>query len=503
MNRKIQLRGLAFAATVLAVVGLGVSPCAFAQEPQPDPNPVQESPAQDPSQPSDPASPARTQPKPAGRENPIFNEDEANQVQDPNALRPDTNALTGVLVPTVGNPEMRHSYFVPGLQYGNFIRSNAFANPNVTDWNTTSYVAGSLSLLQQWSRAQLAVNYTGGGLFSTDKSQGNATFHQADLVQSFAFRRWNLAIIDQFSYLPQTQFGFATTSVLATPGISGPLGPALPAMQASYQPSQTIFSSLGRRYSNATTAEAAYNLTTRSAITFAASYGLLRFEDPGNFDTNDTIFSAGYDYSLSKIDTIGVLYRYTSYRFLGASESVQDHVTELAYGRKITGRTALQLFVGPEVTSFRLPNGETNQSVSVAGGANLTYTIPRSTLSASYNHGVTGGSGVFTGALTDQIQGTASRNLTRLWAGEITFGYARNAALSSASGVISNSVFDAWYAGGELRRPVGRNANLSVGYTAYIEGSNPALCATGDCTTFVQHQVALSFQWHARPFVLR
>jgi len=503
MKQKFQLRILHLAAALFVVVALAVSPCAYAQDPQPDPYPVQENPQQDPSQPSEPAPPAQSQPKPAGRENPIFNADEDSEIKDPNALRPDTNALTGVMVPTVGNPEMRHSYFVPGIQYGNFIRSNAFANPNVTDWNTTSYVAGNLSLLERWSRAQLSVNYTGGGLFSTDKSQGNGSFHQLDLVQSFELRRWSLSVIDQFSYLPQTQFGFATTTVLATPGINGPLGSALPVMQASYQPSQSIFSSLGNRYSNAATIEAAYKISTRSSVTVAASYGLLRYVEPGNIDTNDSIFSAGYDYALTKTDTIGILYRFTSYRFEGAPESLQDHIAEVAYGRKITGRMSAQLFVGPEITVFRLPANVSDESVSIAGGANLTYSMPRASLAASYSHGVTGGSGVFTGALTDQLQGTVSRKLSRVWSSEITFGYARNAALSNLSGEILSSTFNAWYMGGGLQRPMGRSANFSLGYTAYIESTNQSVCATGDCSSILQHQISLSFQWHTRPFVLR
>ncbi len=153
--------------------------------------------------------------------------------------------------------------------------------------------------------------------------------------------------------LPQTQFGFATSSVFATPGISGPLGSALPVVQASYQPSQSIFSSLGNRYSNATTVEAAYKYLD-AIIRYAG--GFLRtaaIRGARNIDTNDSIFSAGYDYALTKNDTVGILYRFTSYRFEGAPQSLQDHIAEWLMDVKLTGRISAQLFVGPEITVFR------------------------------------------------------------------------------------------------------------------------------------------------------
>ena len=190
-------------------------------------------------------------------------EDLENDQLSASNLNPDIRPLTGVQIPTLGSPEIRHSYWVPGFQYGNFVRSNTLSQPTTSGWNTTSFVAGTLSLLEAWNRSQLSVNYTGGGNFSTDKSQGNDSFQQLGLVQSFDWRRGQLSFIDQFSYLPQTQFGFGAASNLANPGIVGPLGPPLPGLQPNYQPNQTIFTSIGPRYSNSITAEIAYSIGPR------------------------------------------------------------------------------------------------------------------------------------------------------------------------------------------------------------------------------------------------
>src|SRR2546427_1354815 len=157
-----------------------------------------------------------SKPKPAaGTRLPIPGVPGDQEEQQPGSeLTPDTRPLTGIQTPSLGSPELRHSYWVPGFQYGNFVRSSTLSQPTSSGWNTTSFVAGTLSLLEAGNRSQLSVNYTGGGNFSTDKSQGNDSFHQLGLTQAFNCLRWQLSFIDQFSYLPQMQFGFGASSNL-------------------------------------------------------------------------------------------------------------------------------------------------------------------------------------------------------------------------------------------------------------------------------------------------
>jgi hypothetical protein len=492
MNWKIMKRAtVSCAAFILVMVSLCGAVRTLAQDaPQQEPQvtPPQQTPAQ---------------PKPAGRDYQPFGDDVNSDVQSPDALRPDSAPLTGVIVPGVGTQEMRHSYWVPGFQYGNFIRSSTQNQPTVTDWNTTSFVAGNVSLLEAWSHSQLTINYSGGATFSTDKFLGNSYYHQLGLVQAFNWRRWQLSFIDQFSYLPQTQFGFGAASTIATPGVGGSLGASLPGLQMNYQPSQSIFAALGSRYSNSTTSEIVYNVSPRGSVTLSGSYGILRFVESGNIDSNDSIFSAGYDYKLSKKDTIGVLYRFSGFRYLGQPQAIEDHVAQIAYGRKITGRLALQLFAGPERTNFRLHTLGFTDRTSGAGGATLTYALSRTNFSVNYNHGVSGGSGVFTGSNTDIMQGSVSHQLSRLWHGNISFGYSRNSPLTNGTSAVVAPTFNSYFAGAGVDRPLGRTANLSVGYTAYVQDLSQPGCTPTTCTSYVQHQVSVSFQWHTRPLVLR
>src|SRR6516225_784254 len=89
-----------------------------------------------------------TPPKPAARAIPAIdegNDQEANQVSD--AMQPDERPLTGFQQLTVGTPSERHSYWVPGISYANFIQSNALIQGGGNSWNSNSYVTGNLSLL--------------------------------------------------------------------------------------------------------------------------------------------------------------------------------------------------------------------------------------------------------------------------------------------------------------------------------------------------------------------
>src|SRR5580698_3893762 len=392
-------------ALALSAFALTWSSSAFAQ----DPSSTQQPDAQDEPGAMQPA-PNQAPPKPAGRSSSNIG-DNADVVDDSGVtLRPDDSSLTGVQVAGLGTQLERHSYIVPGIQYGNFFRSSTLEAPEVGDWNSTSFVAGNVSILQQWSRAQFAMNYTGGGTFATDAKQGNGYYHQMQAQQMFEWRHAKLSI-------------------------------------------------------------------------------------------NDQIGSIGYDYQLTKRDTLGILYRFTGYSYIGDPQRIGDHVAQLAYGRKITGRAALQLFVGPEITEFKVPLNNQTQRVSISGGGNLAYAVSHTNFTIGYNHGVAAGSGAFAGSTADQITGSATRHLNRIWDANFNMGYARNRSLGGFVGTLNEPEVNSYFFGAGVQRPLGRTATASFAYTAFIENSF-AGCSTGACIGYLQHQLSVSFQWHAQPLVI-
>src|SRR6266851_6927851 len=187
-------------------------------------------------------------PKPAAREYPPLlsrSDNQQDAEQAPDTTQPDNRPLSGVQNTTLGTPEMRHSYWVPGIRYSNSAASNPSNSAANSQWNTTSFVSGDVSLLEAWGRSLLSANYSGGGFNSTDSTQGNGQYHQLSAAYEIDRQRWQWLFVDQFSYLPQSSFGFGGTSGLSSPGIAGTLAVPLPGLQSSYVPGQSFLGAAG------------------------------------------------------------------------------------------------------------------------------------------------------------------------------------------------------------------------------------------------------------------
>lgn len=453
--------------------------------------------------------PTNANPKPAARSYPIPVIDSGGRQDDnipqdtTNSLQPDTTPLTGVVNATLGSPEIRHSYWEPGFQYAGTAQSSGFNQQNDSGWFAYNYLLANLTLLKTWSRSQLTVNYSGGAFFTTDSTQGNnGNTQQLALSQTIQWNRWLVQILDQFSYLPESQFGFGGGTSLGIPGVGGSLSTSNPSLGAGLVPNQSIFTALGPRYSNAGTIQSTYMTSPRGSITASASYAILDFVDPGNVDNNSLTGSLGYNFQMDRANTLGVVYRFSSFQFPGQPQAFGEHVVNVAYGRKITGRLALQLYGGPEINTFRIPVGNQSSKVGGNGSAILVYSLQNGSISASYFHGLSGGSGVLTGSTADQVNFAVYRRLGRVWTAFFNVGYAHNGAVVSSTGASSPS-YNNWTASGGLNRPFGRNMNFAISYTANINAFSLSQCSGTSCSTNqTSNYITLNVQWHTRPFVL-
>lgn len=473
---------------VLLLVACAFTQIALAQEPEPS--------TQQPA----PSGP----PKPAARGIPGLPGQGDDQVA-PSDWTPDTMPLTGLQTSSVGNANYRHSYIVPGLQYAGTFQDQP-SGASSSDWYSNHYLGGNLSLVKSWGRSQLALNESGGGFVTTQSGSasqgGNGWFEQFGAIQSFLWKRWQMQILDQFSYSPVSQFGFGGGTGLGAPGISGSLGPSVPGVGGSSAPNQSIYAAAGPRYSNSFASQLTYEIGPRGSVTFVGSYGLLHFSEAGNVDTDSYLGGMGYNYELTKNDSIGLFYRFSAIHFRGQPQALGDHAFNFAYGRKITKRLGLQLNAGPMVTFYRVPVGNQTQVVSANGGASLSYAFEKGGVSVNYYHGLTGGSGILIGANTDQVTFSARRSLTRVWTVQGNVGYASNRPLESQTGIRGNN-YGSIFAGGGLDRPIGRNLNLSFAYTAEIQQQNATTCTVSPCSSsHTQNIVIVNLQWHTRPFVI-
>ena len=464
---------------------LGGSKSAFAQDEQ-QPTPVQD------------------KTKPAGSTtNPVPLTGTEEQSDQNNKLVPDMTPLTGVQTPTLGTPGLNHSYWMPGLQWSGSVQSHGYNQTQNSGWVMNNYLVGNVSLLKDWtSRSQLSLNYSAGGFLSTDSGQGNGYYQQLALTQSFNWNRWQMQLIDQFSYLPESSFGFsAGIGGLGNAGTGGPLAPVIPSLGNNYIPNQSIYAALGPRYSNASAIQLTYLTSSRGSVTLSGSYGLLNFVDSGSVDSNSTTGTVGYNYALNSKDTIGAFYRFASFHYPGQPQAIGDHSFNVAYGKKVTGHIALQLYAGPSFMTSRVSvNGESSTH-GVNAGANMQYGFERGTFSLGYSHGVSGGSGVLVGTTSDLITTGVTHQLSRLWDGQANFGYARNTPLSVSSA--SSTGFNAYTFGAGINRPLGRNATFALNYYLNIQDYSTSGCTGTGCTLNQKYQyVTINLQWHTRPFVL-
>jgi hypothetical protein len=353
-------------------------------------------------------------------------------------------------------------------------------------------------LLSAWSHSQLALNYSGGGFVSSDQSLNNGFYHELGASQSFSWTRWRFDFMDEFSYLPESRFGFGGATNLGMPGVQGALAPTLPNLSQDLTLTPNIFATTGAYYTNAFATQVTYALSPRASVTMAGSYGILRFRKAGSIDENQVGAQFGYGYALTRTDSVGALYRFSSYHFLGNPEAIAAHAFNFAYGRKITGHLALQLFAGPELVKFRVPLANDTQRLMGSVSASLKYALQRGNVSLDYHHGVTGGSGVLVGATTDQIGLGADRQISRSWTLRGSLGYGRNGDLANSS-----LRFNSWFTTVGFARPLGPTANLTFGYDARFQSAGQGTCAGPCFTSFTQHQISLGLQWSARPLVIR
>jgi hypothetical protein len=219
-------------------------------------------------------------------------------------------------------------------------------------------------------------------------------------------------------------------------------------------------------------------------------------------DSSTPIGTIGYNYVISPESTIGLLYSFSAFHYSGQPQAYGSQTISAAYSRKVTGRMALQVYGGPQFTSFRIPIDGQTSKVGANISAGFTYGFENGMLGATYNHGLSGGSGVFTGSIVDQVSFTAARNLSREWAANFNVGYAHNTAVVSST-TTSSPNYNTWYAGAGATRPFGRNLNFAVAYSVYVNNTSQSVCTTAPCNlSQTVNSISLNLSWRAHPMVL-
>ena len=418
---------------------------------------------------------------------------------------PDNRPPAGALSLSLGSPETSRSYWQPHVSLVETGDSDALGVQQ--NWTSYTSVLGGIDLHKISGHSDLTLSYLGGGTFSNDGSIGNSVVQELNFAEKLSARRLSVSFLDNMAYLPETGFGYGGIGAIGIGGVSLPTGGAV-ALQPGLSPEGTILTTRGQQIDNSFITEADVNLTPRSSVTLLGGYALLRFLDTSLLDVNDVIAQAGYNHQFSRADTVALLDRFDQYTYSGFGQRIQDNVTQLSYARRVTGRVAFQIAVGPDYVMFHLPvvtggSGTISTSeLTWSLASSLTYDLKRGSLKLTYAHGVSGGSGVLAGSISDTVTGTVSRQLSRTVNFGLDGGYAHNKSLTIPGLSVFNQNYNYWFGGANLNRPWGRSLNLFLSYQAQYQTSNVGFCLGANCSTsFLRHLISAGFSWQSRPML--
>jgi hypothetical protein len=402
--------------------------------------------------------------------------------------------LSGVQEPTLGPNMGARNFLLPSISVMSQMSTNS-SGSGYSRPTAFSYVLGTLDLNHVSDRSELLVHYTGGGTFS---SYLNSAIQDLEFSYNFRWRRWSLLVGDQVSFLSESSFGFGGVGGLAfLNGVSQFLNSAL-------TPNQTIPTILVPRLSNTLVSQIEYTLSPRSSWTAAGSYGTLNFLGIGYINSTNALFQTGYNYLVSPQSSVAVIYRFDAFRFTNFPQRIEDHVVQLGYARYVTGRVSFQLAAGPSMEMLQGVVSGSSNLLSWALDSSLSYRMDQTTLILSYDHLVTGGSGVLVGAQTGQAEATVERKLSPRWQGSASLGYAKNRSLLPAATNLGKQQYDSWYGAVRFNRQLRPGTAFFVSYGARRQVMNAPACATPSCgTNSIGHEVSAGFNFGLRPILFR
>jgi hypothetical protein len=471
--------------------------CAPARAQQPADTPQDQQPGQQPSQPI----PAIRSPLASAADN--GDQDEA---PNPQEMQQDTRSLTGVEDLSLGTMALGHSYWQPRLAFSETVDSNpGSTTAGNGSWGTWTSLLGGVDIHRISGQSELLVSYTGGGMFSTGNTDAsNGVVQELSFKDKYSFRRSTLSVFDQLSYLPESSFGFAGTAGAGLPGVGtgGGIG-------SGFTPGQSILTSEAQNLSNAFDVELDTKLTSRSSLTLVGGYSFLHYFDDNLLNFGDASFQVGYNYLLSRKDTVAVSYNFSAFRYSNVDQSLNLNTIQGSYARRITGRLAFQIAAGPQFLSSRFPITSSTSSTTSATTSSsqlywtlntaLQYQLRRAQISATYNHGVSGGSGVLAGAETDVASGSFNQQVSRTFNVGLTAGYSRNRGIAGSAGSEAQT-FSYWFSGVNFTHPLGRSLDMFMNYQFQYQDSNTSGCIGSACSTNItRHQIMFGVNLHKQP----
>ncbi len=468
----------------------------------------------------------------------------------------DNPPISGVDLPNLEPHAAPLSYIQPGAHVSESVDSNIQNTLGGSETQSISRALGSFELHRLWSHYDLSLDYLGGVGYYNVRGLGLKQIEELGFYQKATWKRGELGVRDAFSYQPEGTFGSSYGSI-------GTEGAGLGGISAFF--GGTALGALGQvpRILNLSLVDVVESLTPKSSLTATGGYAFVHFlqNEPGTSTGASTPFignsqvsgQLGYSRVLGPHDQGAIVYGYQGFHF-STGTTLHSNLIQLMWGHRISGRMDLLLGAGPqfvelnnvfafvsEPTSSANPippcvpapsqqdplaeNCPSNDlRISAAGRARLRYQFPKTSLTASYEHYLTTGSGFFAGAETDIAHVVATRPLGRVWTVFTDIGYSRNSRVTPLSaeqattcadvkagqpvpsfcaGVTAN-VYQYGFAGLGVHRMFGRNFHAFASYQFNEVAFDSSFCgSSGACSRISQRHVGtIGLDWTPRPIRL-
>src|SRR5216684_2644387 len=287
--------------------------------------------------------------------------------------------ISGLDLPGLESHGAPLSYLQAGVHVAESVDSNVSGALGGSAVRSITRASGSLTLQRLWSNYDLALDYVGGVGYYDARGEGAKLVQALNLNQKIKWKRGQLTLRDNFSYLPEGNFGFAY----------GSLGPQENLLGGGFL-GGGAFGALGQvpRIMNLSAAEISQSLSPKFAITLTGGYGFMHFtgKDPQGIaylGSSQVSVQAGYNRTISPHDQIALVYGYQTFHFspiAGAGTAFHTQVVQVMYGHRISGRMDFLMGAGPQITSltnFTLFGPVKTDRLSVAGRASLRYRFPK------------------------------------------------------------------------------------------------------------------------------
>ena len=182
--------------------------------------------------------------------------------------------LSGLDLPSLEPHAAPMSYLQPGATFSESADSNVGNElGGGGSFTSVSRALGSLTLKRLWSNYDLGLDYIGGVGYYDLAGQGLKLMQQMDIDQKVSWKRGQLSVRDDFSYLPEGNFGGSYGS-LGSQGI-GSLGDT--SFGAFFGGSTLGSLGLAPHITNVSLADISENLSPKSSLTAAGGYGFTHY----------------------------------------------------------------------------------------------------------------------------------------------------------------------------------------------------------------------------------